>query len=76
MSAEELLALIRGAPSPTPEQLEEQRFDFAYGNLAASTNHKPSRAAFESMAKDRGWAASSSTNGLKKGVASVSIKGI
>ena len=55
MSAEELLALIRGAPSPTPEQLEEQRFDFAYGNLAASTNHKPSRAAFESMPKDRGW---------------------
>lgn len=55
MSAEELLALIRNAPSPTPEQLEKQRFDFAYGNLAASTNHKPSRAAFESMAKDRGW---------------------
>ena len=55
MSAEELLALIRGAPSPTPEQLEEQRFDFAYGNLAASTNHKPSRAAFESMAIERDW---------------------
>ncbi len=39
----------------TPEQLEEQRFDFAYGNLAASTNHKPSRAAFESLAAERGW---------------------
>jgi hypothetical protein len=57
VSAEELLALIRNTPLPTPEQLEEQRFDFAYGNLAASTNHKPSRAAFESLAKDRGWAA-------------------
>ena len=56
MSAEELLALIRGAPSPTPEQLEEQRFDFAYGNLAASTNHKPSRGAFLRLAQERGWA--------------------
>ena len=55
LNAEELLALIRGTPSPRLEQLEEQRFDFAYGNLAASTNHKPSRAAFESLAKDRGW---------------------
>ena len=55
MSTEELLALIRGAPSPTPEQLEEHRFDFAYGNLAASTNHKPSRAAFLWLAQERGW---------------------
>ena len=52
---EELSRLVRVAPSPTPEELEAQRFDFAYGNLAASTNHRPSRAAFFQLALERGW---------------------
>jgi hypothetical protein len=51
----ELRKLIEGLPPPTPRQLEEQRFDFAYGNLATSTNHKPSRAAFWWLAQERGW---------------------
>lgn len=35
---------------------EEQRLDFAYGNLAASTNHKPCRDAFRKLAAEQfGW---------------------
>jgi len=52
---EALVRLVKTAPPLTPEELETQRFDFAYGNLAASTNHKPSRAAFWKLASERGW---------------------
>lgn len=52
---EALRKLIMSAPPMTPEQQEEQRLDFAYGNLACSTNHKPSRAAFWKVAHERGW---------------------
>lgn len=50
-----LKELARLAPEPTAEQREFQRFDFAYGNLACSTNHKPSREAFRNLALERGW---------------------
>lgn len=33
----------------------EQRLDFAYGNLAASSNHRPTRAAFAYLAMMLGW---------------------
>jgi hypothetical protein len=52
----ELRKLIEGARPMTPEEQEAQRFDWAYGNLACSTNHKPSRAAFLWLAQERGWA--------------------
>lgn len=40
----------------TEREREEQRLDFAYGSLACSTNHKPSRKAFRVVAlEERGW---------------------
>lgn len=40
----------------TRDQEEAQALDFAYGNLACSTNHRPMRAAFADVARDRyGW---------------------
>ena len=54
----ELYRLIEQAkklPPMTGEKLEEQAMDFAYGNLAASTNHRPTRRAFAALARDRGW---------------------
>lgn len=36
-------------------RLDESALSFAYGNLACSTNHKPTREAFESLALGRGW---------------------
>lgn len=38
----------------TGEQKLEQRLDFAYGNLAASTNHKPQREVFHALATKLG----------------------
>jgi len=43
------------ARQQTPADREEQALDFAYGNLAASTNHKPARSAFAELAAKRGW---------------------
>lgn len=40
---------------PTPREREEQVFSLAYGNLAMTTNHRPSRAGFAKMAEERGW---------------------
>ena len=65
VSAEELLALIRGAPSPTPEQLEEQRFDFAYGNLAVSTTTSRRGRRSNRWRRIEAGRWGSSTNGLK-----------
>jgi hypothetical protein len=51
---EALLAEARALPPMTARQREEQAFDFAHGNLAASTDHKPQRDAFAKLAADRG----------------------
>lgn len=46
---DELLAQAKNLKM-TDEQKIEQRLDFAYGNLAASTNHKPMRNTFRQLA--------------------------
>jgi hypothetical protein len=51
----ELMEKVKNLPAPSPEEHEMQSFDWAYGNLAASTNHKPSKAAFWKLASERGW---------------------
>ena len=50
-----LLNRAKALPPPTPREQEENAFDFAYGNLALSTNHRPQRAAFLTMARSRCW---------------------
>lgn len=52
---EALLERVRKLPPMTPRQQEEQSFSWSYGNLACTTNHKPTRAAFAKMAQNRGW---------------------
>lgn len=42
----------------TPDQQLYQSLDFAYGNLACSSNHKPNREAFKTLAMERGMSAS------------------
>jgi hypothetical protein len=54
---EDLIKRAKGLPPMTERQREVQRFDFAYGNLACTTNHKPTRQAFALLAKSRGWTA-------------------
>lgn len=39
----------------TPREREEQALSFAYGNLAMSTNHLPTRSVFNKLALQRGW---------------------
>jgi hypothetical protein len=39
----------------TADERTIQRLNFAYGNLACSTNHKPSRDAFKKLAQEQGW---------------------
>ncbi len=51
----ELIKIARALPPMTREEVEEQAVCFAYGNLACTTNHKPVRAAFETMCLGRGW---------------------
>lgn len=59
MSVAELADLIRRAralPPPTGRERQEQALSFAYGNLALSTNHKPSRKTFVALAISHyGW---------------------
>jgi hypothetical protein len=51
-----LLELVRKLPPPTEFERQEQALAFAYGNLAASTNHKPTREGFRKLARERyGW---------------------
>lgn len=38
----------------TPEELEFQVLTLAYGNLSASTNHKPVLSAFRAVVLERG----------------------
>jgi hypothetical protein len=53
---DELVTRVRELPEPAKKQREAQTLCFAYGNLACSTNHKPSRAAFKQLALERyGW---------------------
>jgi hypothetical protein len=46
---------VRRLPPMTQHQRQEQTLDFAYGNLALSTNHRPIKSAFEHIAKALGW---------------------
>jgi hypothetical protein len=55
VTLEELYEKVRKLPPMTERQREEQGFSFSYGNLACTTNHKPTRAAFAKLARDRGW---------------------
>jgi len=52
---EELLEKVRGLPPMTSLEKREQRLGWAYGQLACSTNHKPTRASFEKLALEQGW---------------------
>ncbi len=40
--------------SMTPTEKSLQALDFAYGNLACTTNHKPRRDVFRELARTRG----------------------
>lgn len=51
----DLLEQMRARPQMTPDERDVQALSFAYGNLACSTNHKPTRLAFAKLAKDMGW---------------------
>lgn len=52
---DDLLDRIRKLPPMTEEEKEAQAIDWVWGQLAASTNHKPRRAVFRTMALARGW---------------------
>ena len=52
---DELLAKAKTLPPMTVREKQEQKLGFAWGNLACSSNHKPTRAPFEETAKDWGW---------------------
>jgi hypothetical protein len=47
---EELIEEAKRLPPMTPRQRQEQSLNFTYGNLASSTNHKPSLVAFQRAA--------------------------
>jgi hypothetical protein len=47
--------MLRDLPQMTDEQKQEQAFDFTYGNLACTSNHRPKLAIFAAIAKERGW---------------------
>ena len=50
-----LLEKVRKLPPMTPDEKFAQKLNFVYGNLACSTNHKPSRLAFAQLAQEYGW---------------------
>lgn len=50
-----LIERMKNLPPMTARQAEEQRMDFAYGNLYLTERHRPSRKVFASLCKDRGW---------------------
>lgn len=52
----DLVEEARKLPPPTQEERQEQALSFAYGNLAMSTNHRPLRNAFLTLAQSEfGW---------------------
>ena len=55
MTFEELLAEVRKLLPMTKDERDEQAMSFAYGNLACTTNHKPTRRAFEALSAGKGW---------------------
>ena len=55
MTLAELIERARKLPPMTARQREEQNFSFSYGNLACTTNHKPRREAFATLARTHGW---------------------
>jgi hypothetical protein len=52
---EELVEKVRKLPPMTHKERRLQALDFAYGNLACSTNHKPARKAFEWLFINEGF---------------------
>jgi hypothetical protein len=52
---QELAALMASLRPMTEEEAFAQKLDFVYGNLACTTNHKPSRAVFAKIAREHGW---------------------
>lgn len=52
-----LKARVAALPPMTAAERRAQRLDWIYGQLACSTNHKPTRASFEELALERGWTA-------------------
>lgn len=55
MTLVQLIEAVRKLPPMTERQRKEQALDFAYGQLAASTHHKPSRSVFLRIAREDGW---------------------
>jgi hypothetical protein len=55
MTIDQLMYLVRELPPMTERELRDQGLDFVYGNLAASTNHKPKRDVFAKLADDMGF---------------------
>lgn len=53
----DLLAKARAMPPMTERQTQEQRLNFAHGNLACTTNHRPHLGAFWALAHRMGWTA-------------------
>ena len=51
----DLIAKAKKLPPMTKRQRDERDMDFAYGNFACSSNHKPQRLAFRQVAQSRGW---------------------
>ena len=52
----QLMEDAKKLPPMTEVERQEQALNFTYGNLAASTRHKPQRAAFAKIAREEyGW---------------------
>ena len=52
----QLMAMVHALPPMTLEERIRQKISFVYGNLAASTNHRPtSRAAVASAVWEKAW---------------------
>jgi hypothetical protein len=52
---EVLLERVRALPPMTPAEVQEQRLSWAYGQLACSTNHKPTLEGLRAIAVKMGW---------------------
>lgn len=54
-SYEELKRRVQQLPPPTEREQKLQRFDWVYGNLACSTNHKQDRETFRTWFAREGF---------------------
>lgn len=52
---DELLERFKALPEMTPEEAIEQKIDFVWGNLAASTNHQQPKSAIAAMVWKIEW---------------------